>query len=188
MSITNITYIKSLPSLILHDHSRLRCLASIKQTRTKLHFTPCGSLHATTPLCVVKERKKKKLLNKSRISVREEFSIRGCNYPHPCTKTRLLPLASNRWSSSTSLPQGLLIGIEREGEDGNEISTLWNSMGWFMTAISHQWRHAPHRLVEYYSPRDPLSLSFPPFRPYSRALLVSPFVRPFLWKRGRGQG
>lgn len=46
---------------------------------------------------------------------------------------------------------------EREREDGNEISTLWNSMGWFMTAISHQWRHAPHRLVEYYSPRDPLS-------------------------------
>lgn len=71
MSITNITYIKSLPSLILHDHSRLRCLASIKQTRTKLHFTPCGSLHATTPLCVVKkkERKKKKRLNESHESL-----------------------------------------------------------------------------------------------------------------------
>lgn len=41
------------------------------------------------------------------------------------------------------------IGIEnREGRvhawagGGSEISTLWNSIGWFMMAISHQWRHA----------------------------------------------
>jgi len=31
-------------------------------------------------------------------------------------------------------------GAVRDGR--SEISTLWNSMGWFMTAISHQWRHA----------------------------------------------
>lgn len=28
----------------------------------------------------------------------------------------------------------------------SEISTLWNSMGWFMTAISHQWRHTLPRV------------------------------------------
>lgn len=55
--------------------TQLRYLASIKQTRR--NFTSRhGSLHATTPLCVVK-KKKRKQLNESRISLREEFSFEG---------------------------------------------------------------------------------------------------------------
>lgn len=163
--------------------TQLRYLASIKQTRR--NFTSRhGSLHATTPLCVVKKKRGSNLTSheslfakNSHSRVQLSASLPPSN-PSNTRKRYTFPflflfssfpsLASNRWSSSTSLPQGLL--IEREREDGNEISTLWNSMGWFMTAISHQWRHPAHRLVETLP--DPLSLSFPPFHSRTCSFLL----------------
>jgi len=57
-------------------------------------------------------------------------------------------LLSCRLSSAISLEDDQFGREVREVERGavrdgrSEISTLWNSMGWFMTAISHQRRHA----------------------------------------------
>lgn len=137
--------------------TQLRCLPCFDQTNpTKLHFTT-RNLHALRR----KKRKKKgssltsheSLLFAKNSHSRVQLSLPRKRFLKRLLLFLLLPLfslslpslVSNRWSSSTWLPQGLLIGIAREGgrEDGNEISTLWNSMGWFMTAISHQWRHAP---------------------------------------------
>lgn len=132
-----------------------------------------------------RKKKKRKQLNESRISLREEFSFEGAIIrilasiePIQHTKTVRYTFSSSfsflpfpplrRTDDPRQLPPSRV--VDREREDGNEISTLWNSMGWFMTAISHQWRHPAHRLVETLP--DPLSLSFPPFHSRTCSFLL----------------
>lgn len=69
-------------------------------------------------------------------------------YNDICKNSRTGFLSCRLSSSANSLEDdrfGREVGeVERGAAQGgrSKISTLWNSMGWFMTAISHQWRHA----------------------------------------------
>lgn len=133
-----------------------------------------------------RKKKKRKQLNESRISLREEFLFEGAIIrilasiePIQHTKTVYFSLSLPLFFLSLPCVEPMIlvnfapsrvVDREREREDGNEISTLWNSMGWFMTAISHQWRHPAHRLLETLP--DPLSLSFPPFHSRTCSFLL----------------
>jgi len=69
-------------------------------------------------------------------------------YNDICKNSRTGFLSYRLSSSANSLEDDRFdreIGeVERGAAQGGhcKISTLWNSMGWFMMAISHQWRHA----------------------------------------------
>lgn len=175
--------------------TQLRYLASIKQTRR--NFTSRhGSLHATTPLCVVKKKRGSNLTSHESLFTKNSHSRvqlsaslppsnpsntrkRLLRYTFPFLFSSFPTLASNRWSSSTSLPQGLLIERER-GWQRNIDTVKFNGLIYDRHKSSVT---SPCTQVSRNSPRSTLALfSTLPFT----HVLVSPFVRPFLWKRGEG--